>query len=773
MKRFISILIIFSLIIPIGCSMVLAEAVSSIYSKTEIETLVREKLNLDSEMKLEYSNLQTQDPRQKKFWNLEFNSEKTNISVTVNAETGEITNFYRWGQDFHGKPVNILSDVAKSKAIAFIQSLEPDRFKETEEVTTEAPSMIIYDLQRNYYDSDNYHFLFVRKIEKEFFPNNYFKVQVSGATGGIIQYQMEWNEAIYDNNKPLISQEKARSFFEKEDRFQLRYVALNTNNKEERKIPLLTPVYLYTPKDSDTISAIDGRLFKREDIYGQWSDYARGMNLDDMGNMLSKESMTQEGGEIIPEEGALSKEKIEKIVIDALGKEIDLTDLKIQNSNYFNRYLGMKGKYWGIYLRDEGNEKTLHVMLDAEKGSILSVDFYKSSDNIAPVKNIVLTEKAMEEGIDTREVYEKELNKDNVIDIDEDKIKNEIFSKMQRIFPHIQGEEIKFQLAQALTDIGEKSLITVDSPRYIHDIPYDDNHLNVSYNINDGEILRLYYRWNDVEAQPVSKIIDKNTIEKKFYDTVGFEKYLTQLKDQNAAKNKGLDIPLKQLAPVYSLKTFNFAYIDGISGKFLNYNGEEYVEDASLQSEFKDLNAHPYQREINLMNKMGVLKERGKSFHPNDSLLRKDAIKWIVEMGWRRGVYSLDGYYEYYQKEESPFKDIDKSDPYYPYTIAAVKNGIIDEKLDYFKPEEKVKKLEVTKWIIKAMKQKELAEFTEIFQNPYADKDKVQDKDIGYVALAKYYNIYRDIEIKENFEPEEVLTRGEFVKALYNLMNRQ
>ncbi|SNS04210.1 S-layer homology domain-containing protein [Anaerovirgula multivorans] len=778
MKRFISMLIIIILIFSVMNSVALAETTSSIYSNDEIEALVRTKLSIDNEIKLNYSNLYTQDTREKKLWNLEFAGEKANMHVTVDAETGEVINFNSWGNHLYGKPVAILSDAAKENAVKFIQSLEPEKFKETEAVTVEAPSMILFQLKIDYYEPDNYHFLFVRKMKGEYFPNNYFKVQVSGTTGNIVQYEMRWDEAAYDNDKALISEEQARKIFEKEDRLQLKYVRLYNNNKDETTKAVLTPVYVYAPKESDKINAIDGRLYKMEDVYYQWPDY-RPMYGTSMDREEAKEAMASGGGEVIPEKGVISKEKAERIVIDTLGKELDLTGLKVQNSQYTNYYFGLEGKYWNIYWWDEENGKYLHAGVDAESGDIISASFSKSLEHEEPVaiERISLIKQDVAAEPIAMEVDEEELegtyrkpeisNKD---DIDETKIKSEILDKMRAIFPHIKEGEIDFE---AHSNIAEESQIYVVSPRLIDGIPYDENYLNVTYQYTTGEIVKFDYQWNKVEAQPASKVIDKKVIEKQFYDTVGFEKYLIQLKNQTAATKEGKNIPLKQLVPVYALKTFNFSFIDATSGKFLNHDGKEYVEE-SLISGFKDVNNHPYEKEILLMDKMGVLKEDSQSFRPDESLARKDAMKWIVEMGWKGRFYSLDGYYDYYQKAmELPFKDIDRNDPYYVYVVAAVENGIIDGKEDYFNPEEKMTKMEVTKWLLNAMKQKQLAQFTEIFQVSYTDKDKIQSEDIGYVALAKYYNIYGDKEGEEAFKPEQVFTRGEFIKALYNMLNNQ
>jgi len=581
---------------------------------------------------------------------------------------------------------------------------------------------------------------------------------------------MQWDEGIYDNRQVLISQENARNLFEQEDQLKLKYVALNTSNKD-RTIPILTPVYVYTPKGSSMVSAIDGRFLEADEIYYQGHNYLRNRSTDSMGGTVSED---KDAGleELIPEEGVLSKEKIEKIVINTLDKEIDLADFKVQDSSYFNSYLGREGKYWRVYWRDESRSKSLNATIDAKKGNIISLDFYKNTDEVQLIEDLPVTKENIDSILQKNENDDKDSNKDIKFALDEKNIQKEVLNKVQKIFPHIKNEEIKFELTKESTDKNKKPIINLNSSRYVNDIPYEENYLRLSYNYETGEILTLSYNWNTVEVQPTSKIIDKKTISKKFYDKVGFERYLIQIIDQKSKNDKGLYKPLKELLPIYTLKSFDFSYIDGISGKFLNYNGEEYVADTYLEIEFKDLRGYKYENEINLMNKMGILKEKDNYFHPNNSLLRKDAIKWIVEMGWRRGIYSINGYYEYYQRDDLSFKDVNKDDSYYPYIVAAVKAGIIDSDLEYFKPDEKIQKLEVTKWIINAMQKRELAEFVEIFQNPYLDKESTENKDIGYIALAKYYNIYKDIETNENFEGERILTRGEFIKGLYNLMKR-
>lgn len=295
--------------------------------------------------------------------------------------------------------------------------------------------------------------------------------------------------------------------------------------------------------------------------------------------------------------------------------------------------------------------------------------------------------------------------------------------------------------------------------------------MNINYSAETDEITSLNYRWYDVEVQNHSSIMDSKKAHKIFYDTVGLEKYLVQLKDLEVYEKEGIELPKENLLPVYGLKTFNFSYIDGLTGKLLDYLGEEFKEDP-IKGEFTDIKRSPYEREILLMNKMGILKVEDKNFRPSQGLLRKDAIKWILEIGWSNKAYQLDGYYNSGNRKEQKdyFKDISKDSPYYKYIEAAVELGIID-KGDYFKPNERVSKIDMAKWVLNAMKQKELAKYTSIFKVPYEDSNAIKAEDIGYVALSNYYNIFGDKEANGKFEPNKNINRGEFIHLMYKFMN--
>lgn len=721
---------------------------SSILTKVEAEKLARDRLNIGEAYKLEYSNLHTRDIQQRQFWNLEFTGDNKHISLTMAADSGQIISLNQWESEIYRGAVTILRDEAKKVAIDFIKSLEKEKLKETEEVTAKAPTFIPYSLYRDDQSTDNYYFMFVRKLKDEFFPNNYFTVSVSGISGKVVNYEMKWDAARYGQDKKLIGEEKARQLFEEDDRLHLKYVRLNKYNPEGSKKVVLTPVYTYLSKESDKIDGITGKLLSHDELYN-WGYIDMPYRTTSEDSSMMKEAASAGSAETIPEEGVISKEKAEQTVINLLEGNVNLDDIKLNNTSYTGHYAGIEGKFWSLYWYSNQGNKYINAVVDAENGQLLQVSYNKNGD--LPTMEAVDLE--VGEGAEETAIYEELLGLAN--------------NKILNMFPKTKGQ---LQLELDKNQTKDKNQVNISSFRYIDKIPFENNYVKVNIDKNTKEITNLNYRWYEVEAQKPKTILNSREAHKIFYDRVGIEKYLVQLKDLDIYEKEGLELPVEELLPVYAIKNFAFNYIDGASGKFLDYSGEEYEEKRTEPVKFKDIKGSRYEKEILLMDKMGILKVDGQLFKPSQGLLRKDALKWIIETGWTNKAYSVDRYYSKSDQDKGYFRDVPKDDPYYKYIEAGVKVGIIDDREDYFKPNEKISKIELTKWIVNAMKQKELAKYSAIFKSPYKDEESVKAEDIGYVALAKYYNIFNDKNIENEFKPDTNLERDEFIHYMYKFI---
>ena len=165
----------------------------------EAEKIARDTkhLGLTDEFKLTYSSLNQNYPvRNEYVWNLNFNKEdKENpsasayISATINANTGEITSFYRsfpYVQDAKAK-----YDLAASKAAIeefFLQNY-PEYFKNVK-YDELANNNIIYSTGTE--KPQNYYLAYNRIVNGIAFPDNGLNVNYDAVNGAITSFNLNW-----------------------------------------------------------------------------------------------------------------------------------------------------------------------------------------------------------------------------------------------------------------------------------------------------------------------------------------------------------------------------------------------------------------------------------------------------------------------------------------------------------------------------------------------------------------------------------------------------
>lgn len=728
---------------PVAVTASTQNAQSSIFKNKEIESIVRKKLDISDSFKINTTNLITQDTKDKKIWEVNFSDDKSSINVLASAENGEIYSFTK--SENYNPLVKILPEQAKENALDFIKKMYPGRDSEIEEVTPKSPTIIYNKFAYPYY-SNNYRYSFARKINGEILLDNYFDISVSPYTGDIISYETKWNDATYSPSAQALDQSNIKDLFKKQNNFTLKYVRLSKDNDEKNNIPVLTPVYTYSQKDSGKVDAVSGKLYKDNEVYS-WNLPNGYIPLYENNKAIKSAAAADTTNrvntyETIPEDGVMSKEKAQKIVFNILQKYVDTSDLKIQSSQYaLSDYYIQKSKTWLLNWTNKDNTKNLNATVNAKNGEIFNL-FYTAN------------KKAVEKSQSSKGASKN-------------KMSAYIKEAVETIFPGIKG-----QYKLKLNDGSEAGVYSFNSDRYINNIPYSDNNVSMSMDSSSNIITSINYTWSDVKAKPINNILDTDKIGNMFFDKVGFDKYLVQLKDQKVYSKNQIDVPVTEANLVYSLKNVNFAYIDAATGKLLDYNGDDYKDSTiSSDTEFTDIGDSKYKNEIIFMNKMNKILETTDKFNPSGKLLKKDAVKWIVLMGLNR-VYSMPDYNNKTDNSDIKFKDLDSKDPYYTYAQSAVESGIIDNR-DTFNGDSVVTKEDVTKWIINALGMADIAKYSNMFKNPYTDNEMIPQDFVGYAALANFYNIFGDKDETTAFEPNKTFTRDEFIAFIYNTLAAQ
>jgi hypothetical protein len=178
------------------------EDLSNLISQEDAEKIARElkTFNLTSDYKLVNANLTRNWPlRNEYIWNLNFNKEAGKsegsdngyLSVSINAKTREITNFYRNTIISESSKAKYTEAQSKQAAEEFVKSFWADKFKNTE---YDENVVTYYPYRSSTEEQKAYTFNYVRKINGVYFPDNTISVSFDAVNGEITNFNMGWFE---------------------------------------------------------------------------------------------------------------------------------------------------------------------------------------------------------------------------------------------------------------------------------------------------------------------------------------------------------------------------------------------------------------------------------------------------------------------------------------------------------------------------------------------------------------------------------------------------
>jgi hypothetical protein len=217
--------------------------------------------------------------------------------------------------------------------------------------------------------------------------------------------------------------------------------------------------------------------------------------------------------------------------------------------------------------------------------------------------------------------------------------------------------------------------------------------------------------------------------------------------------DSALNIKIPEIKAVYALKSGKPFVLDAYTGNILDYNGKPYKE--NKPPEYNDIPGHFAEEQIKTLAKYGIISFSSPEYRPNEKIIQKDYLMILSNI--------LDNYYGPVIKEDSEQDDIDEM---YKQLI---REGIIEE--DEKSPESLITREDAVKFIIRALKYREVAEIEGIFIVPFSDEEDITPTLKGYVAIASGLKIVSGSGGK--FYPKNNLTRGEAAVMVYNYLNKQ
>lgn len=202
---------------------------------------------------------------------------------------------------------------------------------------------------------------------------------------------------------------------------------------------------------------------------------------------------------------------------------------------------------------------------------------------------------------------------------------------------------------------------------------------------------------------------------------------------------------------VYVLKSGKPFILDAYTGDVLGNDGKPYKEDKP--AEYTDLDGHFAEKQVTLLAKYRIINFEGPEFKPSEKVTQKDFLVILSKI--------IDRYYIPYIAEDSTQEEIDEM---YKQLI---RRGIVNESEKA--PDVVITREDAVKFVIRALDYGKVADIPNIFVVPFEDAEDIATELKGYIAIASGLEIVSGTGGK--FYPKRELTRAETAVMIYNCLN--
>lgn len=669
-------------------------------------------------------------------WYMYSEEKSINIDVWIDDNTGKVMRISKrayGSSDDEPTIAQITEEEAKVIADNFVKKVNPEEYREVK---------LEDDDYGKYwrYNSTNYHFTYTRQINDIGFEGNFISVEVDGIKGEVTSYNKNWDDDIeFPALEGIIDKEKAEKVIKDSMDMRLSYIAYRDR-------------YDYYEEKDDEVKLVYTPRFEK----GYMVDAKEGIIIDDSGKVLEEEKIKdisdEKKEEILKKAEIIEKAKelrkldkeispsranqvIKEYVNELYGEGYKIEELRlIENDNYLENN---GKKLWSGSLikgnESEGYDIGGNIMIDAVTEELISVYRYDNfeeslEDNYIPA---ITWEEGYDKAIEAIEKYFPSKIKDIATE-----------ARYRKNIQYYNGKEMK--------EID----YYYNFERQINGIYYSEDRISVIVDTKEGKIREIRCHWNDDAKFPEIKgVITKEDAEEIVFKDYEPELVYAKINRSNDYKNPNWEIKL-----VYTLPLGYFGgNIDAFTGKFLDYGGKEITE---ADNKFKEkVKGHEFEKELSILASQGIISL--EEFELDKEMTRAEAIRMLVDAkGYK--PYMVD------KAEDLKFINLAQEDKNYKYLQMAVMYGILENKEERFRGEEKLTREELAQMMVNLLGYSDLAKINDIFKVPYSDASSISEEKVGYVAICKGLEIMKDEDGK--FKPKYNATMVDMAVAIYNAL---
>ena len=601
MKKLISLLVILAMLFTfLPSSSALAQG-SSKLTQTQALEIAKTKLGLVTDG-YNFNASYTEDTNGRKTYSFNWESKKQpggSINVSIDADTGEILNFYQW--DYKNSTAGRIPKYPKSRAQetaeALIKKLEPDKFKEM---------CISDDTQNVDYSNDTYSFRYIRKVNGIPFDSNGVSINVDKNTLKVRSYNFSWNNEVLPDASKAMNLEDAKKIFKEKLGIELACNLIYRYDTKTKKV-----ILVYRLKNGNSpIDAISGEIINSPYIYPDEKMY-------DMGVKGTSSSTTPEEQKVLDD---TSKYITKDNAVAAVKKITDINDKYTLNGAglYYDSMTGLAS--WNLswqYSDSNNSYGYISASVNALTGEV--IDFSISGSDID---------------------YDKDdapkISKDEAKKVADDFVKAQQPSKFDKVEQRNSYDSVI---------MGKEPVISYYQFYYVRKETDSFNtftcpfaNFNISVSAYTGKVMRYSMNWPEAELPSTEGAMTLDNAYNNLFSKVNLSlKYVPYYED-------GKSNPQIKLA--YVLDSYSGMF-DAKTGVILDSNGDPVKN--YKPAVFTDIKGNASENDIKLLQELGVIRDQDTKFRPYDKILQKDFIKMLVLSSDPYSYVSNDSYDKYYE----------------------------------------------------------------------------------------------------------------------------
>ncbi len=622
-----------------------------------------------------------------------YETERAEVNVQVNAITGEIIRFGKYNEpDPHQvySPLPKLEQLeAQRLAESFLQRLIPEKFAEClyEEQAPPRP----YLRERNWQQS--YSFQFVRQVNSIPVPANTINVSVNGDTGEILSYNLNWNDIDFPAPEGIITSKQATEVLKEQGELELQYFWPYV-----QRGGTASPVLAYSYPGINNLY-VDAHTGELQSGYVYYGDEKR-MAADTAQAAPSPGLTPEELAEVEHVAGLLTQEEAESEAraLVSIPDYLELQSASLYKDGRFPELRAWRLYFYSQYVDGERNSESFHVRIDAESGELYSMSHNWPHDSEIKVGTL-----SPEQAKEVADAF------------------------MQRHNPD-KANQVELQSVPTKDEDKDNALYySFFYRRMVNDIPFVDNHISVTVKGEEQGIVTDYnVSWVEAEFPNPAVALSEEEAYEQLVAPYPWKQEYRLVSEPVTYDEDGRYVQPKQIA-VLTYRLSSVPSTRFTADQMLPMDSRGEVIEQQQTTVPQDVAGIPAAADIAFLSKVGIIQLDNGLFYPEREITVGEWLEMLSRAcGWNSSPIII----------LPRWAEAAADSPYAAAAQAAIAAGLIlpGENLDMSKV---LSREELAVFAVRALGHEQVAAIPGIFQFDALDADQVTPARIGHVAIAR------------------------------------